>query len=251
VSEGKELSGRVALVTGAGRNIGRSIALSLAAGGAAVVVNARSNEAEANAVVQEVESAGGKALAALAEVSDEAQVRRMVEAAVARFGRLDVLVNNVAMRRETPIEKVTLDEWHAVLRVILDGAFICTQACLPHLKASGSGAIINLGGLSAHSGSKDRAHVMTAKMGIVGLTHALAHDLADSRVTVNCVAPGLIATQRHVNAPEPQHRQLHQALLGERGKPEDIAAMVRLLAGPGGRFVTGQTIHVNGGAYLG
>ena len=246
----QELEGRVALVTGAGRNIGRSIALALAAGGAAVVVNARSNKAEADSVVKDIEAAGGQALAVLAEVSDEVAVRRMVEAAVTRFGRIDVLVNNVAMRRETAFDMITLDEWHSVLRVILDGAFICTQACLPHLKASGSGAIINLGGLSAHSGSKDRAHVMTAKMGVIGFTHALAHDLADHKVTVNCVAPGLIATARHVNAPEPQHHQLHQTLFGERGRPEDIAAMVRLLAGPGGRFVTGQTIHVNGGAFL-
>jgi 3-oxoacyl-[acyl-carrier protein] reductase len=246
----KELSGRVAIVTGSGRNIGRSIALALAADGAAVVVNARSNKAEADAVVKEIEAAGGKAIAALAEVSDEAQVKQMVGAAVARFGRLDILVNNVAMRRETAIDKITLDEWHDVLRVILDGAFICTKACLPHLKASGAGAIVNLGGLSAHAGSKDRAHVMTAKMGIVGFTRALAHDLADDKVTVNCVAPGLIATQRHVNAPEPQHHQLHHTLFGERGKPDDIAAMVRFLAGPGGRFITGQTFHVNGGAYL-
>jgi 3-oxoacyl-[acyl-carrier protein] reductase len=154
------------------------------------------------------------------------------------------------MRRETAFEKITLDEWHDVLRVILDGAFTCTQACLPHLKASGAGAVINLGGLSAHSGSKDRAHVMTAKMGIVGFTHALAHDLADDRVTVNCVVPGLIATQRHVNAPEPQHHNVHRTLFGARGRPEDVAATVRFLAGPGARFITGQTIHVNGGAFL-
>jgi 3-oxoacyl-[acyl-carrier protein] reductase len=246
----QELSGRVALVTGAGRNIGRSIALALAAGGASVVVNARSNKAEADAVVAEIENAGGKALAALADISDPGAVQRMVEAAVTRFGRIDILVNNVAMRRETSFDRITLDEWHDVLRVILDGTFVCTKACLPHLKASGAGAIINLGGLSAHSGSKDRAHVMTAKMGIVGFTHALAHDLADDRVTVNCVAPGLIATQRHINAPEPQHHNVHRSLFGRRGRPEDIATTVRFLAGPGARYITGQTIHVNGGAFL-
>jgi 3-oxoacyl-[acyl-carrier protein] reductase len=247
----KELSGRVAVVTGAGRNIGRAIALSLAAGGAAVVVNARSNRAEAEAVVREIEAAGGEALAALAEVSDPAAVEAMVGAAMARFGRIDILVNNAAMRREKPIDDITLAEWHEVLKVILDGAFICVKVCLPHLKASGAGRIVNLGGLSAHSGSKDRAHVMTAKMGVVGFTRALAHDLADHRVTVNCVAPGLIATSRHVDAPEPQHHSLHRTLFGERGRPEDIAATVRFLAGPGARYITGQTIHVNGGAFLG
>ncbi len=247
----KELSGRVALVTGAGRNIGRSIALALAAGGAAVVVNARSNQAEADAVVKEIEAAGGAAFAALAEVSDPAAVEAMVAAAIARFGRIDILVNNAAMRREKPIDAITLAEWHEVLKVILDGAFVCVKACLPHLKASNTGRIVNLGGLSAHSGSKDRAHVMTAKMGIIGFTRALAHDLADDRVTVNCVAPGLIATARHVNAPEPQHHGVHHTLFGERGRPEDIAATVRFLCGPGARYITGQTIHVNGGAFLG
>jgi 3-oxoacyl-[acyl-carrier protein] reductase len=246
----KELAGRVALVTGAGRNIGRAIAKALAAGGAAVIVNVRSNQAEADQVVAEITQDGGKALAAVFDVAEEKAASAAVRDAAQQLGRLDILVNNVAMRRETPIDKITIDEWHAVLRVILDGTFICTKSCLPYLKESGAGAVINLGGLSAHSGSKDRAHVMTAKMGVVGFTRALAHDLADHKVTVNCVAPGLIATQRHVNAPEPQHRQVHHTLFGTRGAPEDIAAMVRFLAGPGARYVTGQTFHVNGGAYL-
>ena len=249
--DGKELAGRVAIVTGAGRNIGRSIALSLADGGAAVVVNARQNRSEAESVVKEIEAKGGKALAAIAEVSDTAAVEKMVASAVARFGRIDLLINNAAMRRETPFDRLDFAEWREVLAVILDGAFNCVKACLPHLRASGHGAIVNIGGLSAHSGSKDRAHVITAKAGIVGLTRALAHDLADARVTVNCVAPGLIGTARHVNAPEPQHHSLHHTLFGERGRPDDIAATVRFLCGPGARYITGQTIHVNGGAFLG
>ena len=249
--DGQDLAGRVAIVTGAGRNIGRSIALALAEGGAAVVVNARQNRAEAESVVKEIEAKGGQALAAIAEVSDTAAVETMVSAAVARFGRIDILINNAAMRRETPLDKLAFSEWREVLAVILDGAFNCVKACLPHLRASGAGAIVNIGGLSAHSGSKDRAHVITAKAGIVGLTRALAHDLADSRVTVNCVAPGLIGTARHVNAPEPRHHSLHHTLFGERGRPDDIAATVRFLCGPGARYVTGQTIHVNGGAFLG
>ncbi len=129
-----ELSGRVALVTGAGRNIGRAIALALAEGGATVVVNARSNRAEADAVVREIEAKGGRALARLADVADGAAVERMVATAVERFGRLDILVNNAALRRETPLERMDFAEWREILGSILDGAFHCTKACLPHLR---------------------------------------------------------------------------------------------------------------------
>jgi len=244
-----ELPGRVALVTGAGRNIGRAIALELAAGGAAVAVNVRSNRAEADAVVQEIEAMGGKAAAFLADVADPKAVDAMVAAVVACFGRLDYLINNAALRREKPLDKMTLAEWHEVMTVILDGAFLCTKACLPYLKASGAGAIVNIGGLSASTGSKNRAHVVAAKSGLAGLTRALAHDLADDRITSNLVSPGLIGTPR--SGPEPQHHLIHSTLTGERGAPEEIATAVRFLCGPGARYITGQQIHVNGGAYMG
>ena len=244
-----ELSGRVALVTGAGRNIGRAIALALAEGGATVVVNARSNRAEADAVVREIEGKGGRALARLADVADVAAVERMFAAAVERFGRLDILVNNAALRRETPLERMDFAEWREILGSILDGAFHCTKACLPHLRRSGAGAVVNIGGLSAHTGAKHRLHVVTAKSGIVGFTRALAKDLAGDNVTVNCVSPGLIETPR--SAAEPQHHRTHQTASGQRGAPADVAATVRFLCGPAARYITGQTIHVNGGAYLG
>jgi 3-oxoacyl-[acyl-carrier protein] reductase len=246
----QELKNRVAIVTGAGRNIGRAIALSLAAGGAAVVVNARSNRAEAEAVAREIESGGGRALAALADVADAAAVEKMAAAAVERFGRIDYLVNNAAPRPETPLDQLTLAEWRAVTGTILDGAFLCVKACLRELKKSGAGAIINIGGMSAHTGAKDRVHVVTAKAGLVGFTRALAHDLAADRVTVNCVVPGLILTKR-ATAVEPKHHAIHHTLSGQRGSPEDVAASVRFLCGPGGRYITGQTIHLNGGAYFG
>ena len=145
-TEGKELDDRVALVTGAGRNIGRAIALELAAAGAAVVVNARSNQAEADEVVRAIESAGGRAAAALADVTDRSAVDTMAALALARFGRLDILVNNAALRRETPLDSMTYEEWREITGSVLDGAFHCVQACLPALKASGQGAIVNLGG---------------------------------------------------------------------------------------------------------
>src|SRR5262245_26640868 len=140
-----ELSGRVAIVTGAGRNIGRGIAIALAQGGAAVVVNARSNLKEAEAVAGEIERAGGKALAVTADVADAAAVDKMVAAAAARFAGIDILVNNAAVRAEQTLEQMTLADWRTVTSIILDGAFNCVKACLPYLKRSGAGLIVTIG----------------------------------------------------------------------------------------------------------
>jgi 3-oxoacyl-[acyl-carrier protein] reductase len=246
-----ELTGKVAIVTGAGRNIGRAIALALAADGASIVVNARSNRAEADVVAREIEAAGGKALVHIGDVADASHVQAMADMAVGHFGRLDILVNNAALRREKPFAEMSYAEWREVMNVTLDGAFHCVKACLPHLKRSGAGTIVNIGGLSAHTGARDRAHVVTAKAGIIGFTRALAHDLAADGITVNCVVPGLIGTPRPKDKPEPAHHLTHQTITGERGRPEDVAAAVRFLCGPGARYVNGQAIHSNGGAYLG
>jgi 3-oxoacyl-[acyl-carrier protein] reductase len=248
-SVSKPLSGRVAVVTGAGRNIGRATALALAADGAAVVVNARANKAEAEAVANEIEAKGGAAMVALADVADAGAVERMAAAVVTRFGRIDCLINNAALRREKPLAEMTLGDWREVMGVTLDGPFLCVKAFLPQLKASGAGVIVNIGGMSAHTGSRDRLHVVTAKAGLVGFTRALAQDLAAHKITVNLVVPGLIGTPR--SGPEPQHHLTHATLTGSRGSPDDVAATVRFLCGPGARYITGQTIHVNGGAYLG
>ncbi len=249
MSESKELAGRVALVTGAGRNIGRAIAKALAAGGATVIVNVRSNRAEADQVAREIERDGGRAVAAVADVADEKAVAAMV-ADAKQLGRIDYLVNNASLRGERPLEEMTFSEWREVLGVTLDGAFHCAKACLPHLKASGAGAIVNIGGMSAHTGSKRRAHVLTAKAGLVGFTRALAHDLAAAGVTANLVAPGTIETVRKAG-PQPAHHLVNNTLTGKRGTPDDVAATVRFLCGPGARYITGQTIHVNGGTFLG
>ena len=250
MSEGKELAGKVAVVTGAGRNIGRAIALHLAAGGASVMVNARSNQAEADAVVAEIKAAGGKAVAFLADVANAAAVEKMAQATLTAFGRIDILVNNASLRREKPIDEMSYAEWREIMDATLDSAFHGVHACLPAMKKNG-GAIINIGGMSAHIGSKGRAHVMTAKAGLVGFSRALAHDLGAYHITANCVVPGAIHTTRPRTSLNPAHHLTHGTITGEPGKPDDVAAMVRLLAGPGGRNVTGQTIHVNGGAFLG
>ena len=247
----QELAGKVAIVTGAGRNIGRAIALTLAEGGAAVVVNARSNRAEVDAVVREIESSGGRALAHIGDVADAKAVQAMADAASKKFGRIDILVNNAALRREKPFAEMDYAAWREILDVTLDGAFHCVKACLPALRHSGAGTIVNIGGLSAHTGAANRAHVVTAKAGIVGFTRALAHDLAADGITVNCVVPGLIGTPRPKDKPEPAHHAIHGTISGKKGSPEDVAAMVRFLCSPAARYINGQAIHANGGAYLG
>ena len=247
----KELTGKIAVVTGAGRNIGRAIALTLAEGGASIVVNARSNRAEAEAVAHEIEAAGGKALVHIGDVADATAVQAMADAAAKQFGRIDILVNNAALRREKPFAEMSHAEWREIMDVTLDGTFHCVKACLPVLRQSGAGSIVNIGGLSAHTGAKNRAHVVTAKAGIIGFTRALAHDLADYCITVNCVVPGLIGTPRPKDTPEPAHHLTHGTITGARGRPEDVAAAVRFLCGPGARYINGQAIHANGGAYLG
>lgn len=246
----QELAGKVAIVTGAGRNIGRAIAIDLADGGAAVVVNARSNRTEAENVVGVIEQAGGRAAVCLGDVNDPATAERLVAAAIERFGRLDILVNNAAVRKEQSFATMTYSQWREITGTILDGPFHLAKAALAHLQRAGGGAIVSLGGVSSHTGARDRAHVITAKAGLTGMTRALAHDLAADNITVNCVSPSMIDTTR-TYGPVPGHHQAHHTLSGRKGTSEEIAAMVRYLCGPQARFITGQTIQVNGGAYMG
>ncbi|MEA2883456.1 MAG: 3-oxoacyl-[acyl-carrier protein] reductase [Bradyrhizobium sp.] len=246
-----ELTGKVAIVTGAGRNIGRAIALALADAGASVVVNARSNRTEAEAVAREIEVLGGNAFVHIGDVADAAAVQAMANTALKHFGRIDILVNNAALRREKPFAAMSYADWREIMDVTLDGAFHCVKACLPALQKSEAGSVINIGGLSAHTGARHRAHVVTAKAGLIGLTRALAHDLADDGITVNCVVPGLIGTPRPKGQPEPAHHLTHGTITGARGTPEDVAATVRFLCSPAARYITGQAVHVNGGAYPG
>ena len=246
-----DLAGKVALVTGGARNIGRAICRSLAAGGAAVMVNANTSEDMAKETVSLITKAGGKAAMYLADVTSREAVGALVDETVERFGRIDFLVCNAAIRHDTPFDKISLGEWHRVLETVLDGAFLCTQACLPHFERAGGGSIVNIGGLTGHRGGLHRAHVITAKAGLAGMTKALALEFAERHITVNCVVPGTIDTQRGLpGAPErPDHRRALPPV-GRRGAPEEVAAMVRMLCGPDARYITGQAIHVNGGGFL-
>jgi len=246
------LAGEVAVVTGAARNIGRAIAVALGRQGASVVVNVHTSADMAEETAALVRDAGGQALVHLGDVSQPRGAHGLIDAAVAQFGRIDILVNNAAVRRESGIDDMQWEQWREVTGVILDGAFLCAQAATPWLRKSPAGAIVNIGGMSAHAGSSGRAHVMAAKMGLVGLTRALAHDLADSSVTANCVVPGLIDTVRgHSATGAPAHHGSHSTLLGRRGTAEEVADLVAFLCGPQARYLTGQTLHANGGAYLG
>ena len=247
-----DLAGKVAIVTGAARNIGRAIAVELGRQGAKVVVNVQSSAAEAEETAALVVKAGGQALVQLADVSTSEGAQRLIDAAVSGFGKIDILVNNAAIRRESPFDDLDWQQWRAVMSVILDGAYLCAHAATPYLRKSPAGAVINIGGMSAHGGSAGRAHVLAAKMGLVGLTRALAYDLADNNVTANCVVPGLIDTARGTSAVgTPAHHAKHSTLLGRRGTPQEVADLVAFLCGPKARYLTGQTMHANGGAFLG
>lgn len=248
---GDELAGKVALVTGGARNIGRAIARALAAGGAAVMVNANTSRAEGEETVAMINQAGGRAALHIADVTDPQSVERLIAATVEQFGRIDLLVNNAAIRAETAFGNIPYAEWKRVISIVLDGAFLATQAALPHLIRAGGGAVVNVGGLTGHKGALHRAHVVAAKGGLAAMTKAVALDLAEHHITVNCVVPGTIETVRGLpGAPERPDYRKSLPPAGRRGTPEEIAAMVRMLCGPDACYITGQSIHINGGGLM-
>ena len=242
---------KVALVTGSAANIGRGIALALARDGVAVMAHARRSAEQAEETARLVTAAGSEAAVQLADIADPAQAAGLVAATLARFGRLDILVNNASVRRQSKLADITPAEWRDILGSTLDGAFYCTQAAAAAIAAAGGGSIVNMGGISHHVGAASRVHVAAAKAGMTGMTRALARELAPAGITVNMVAPGVIDTERGAAAGGAAGRAaLPDNLAGRKGTIEEIAEMVRYLCGPLARFITGQTIHVNGGAFM-
>lgn len=245
---GNELAGKVALVTGAAKNIGRATALALAAGGAAVAINTRASKDDAEKVAQEIRAAGGKAEVFVADIANGNEVRTMGEAILAKFGRIDILVLNASVRSEKPFTELTYDEWRLPLGITLDGAFFCTQACLPSMLKNGGGAIVTLGGMQSLSGAAKRVNGSVAKHGLVGFTRGIAREFGDRNIRANCVAPGTMNTTRPAGRaarPEPAGIPLKRY-----GEAEEIASVVRFLAGPGASFLSGQSIQVNGGQMM-
>ncbi len=214
-----------------------------------MAINARTSREAAEAVADEVRARGGKAIVHLADLTVPEAAEGLVAAAAEAFGRLDVLVNNISNRVAKPIGETSFAEWREVQASTVDAAFLCTRAALPHLLAHGTGAIVNIGGVSGHAGVKNRTAVAAAKAGLAGFTGALAVELAPQGVTVNCIAPG------HLERPsEPGGMSAHfrekPIPVGRAGTAEEVAAMVRFLVGPNGRYITGETIHMNGAWYV-
>jgi 3-oxoacyl-[acyl-carrier protein] reductase len=248
------LKGKTALITGSGRNIGRATALTLAREGVNVVVNARTNQAEVDAVADEVRALGVRALPVLADVADREAVDSMVAQALEEFGGIDILVSNVAIRPHRPFLEVTNDEWVHIRGIILDGAVYCSQAAIPSMLVRGWGRVIYMTGSGTYRGGANRAHVSAAKMGLAGLARSLALEMAPHNITVNIISPGTIDTVHEASwYPEgvPESRAHSEVPLGRAGSPEDIAAACRYLISDDGAYVTGQTLHVNGGLFLG
>jgi 3-oxoacyl-[acyl-carrier protein] reductase len=241
-----EIAGKVALVTGAGKNIGRAIALDLAAAGAAVAVNTRASKQDADKVVQEIRAAGGQAETYMADIVDAQAVNAMVGGIVKRFGRLDFLVLNASVRKETPFKDMGFDEWKSLLSITLDGSFHCVKACLPHMISAGGGSIVTLGGSAALSGAKKRVHGSVGKFGLYGMTRALAKELGEYKIRVNCVAPGQMNTPR---APGRADRPDAATVvpMGRLVEPEEVAHVVRFLCSPSAAMISGQLIYADGG----
>lgn len=245
----RPLEGKVAVVTGASRRIGRAVALGLADAGADVVVHARQSRDEIEGVAAEVRERGRRALAVLGDVTDEAAVLAMFETVNGTFGGVDILINNAAIRGHAPFLDMSLTEWRSRLAVILDGAFLCSREALRTMVPRGGGTIVNIGGVTAHTGTVARAHVSAAKAGLVGLTKALAVEFADRGVTVNCVAPGKIGGPRSATSGE-SAAMAGSIPVGREGHIEEAAHMILALCMPQARFMTGQTVHVSGGLYM-
>ncbi|WP_291987621.1 3-oxoacyl-ACP reductase FabG [Luteitalea sp.] len=243
-----DLSGKVAVITGASRGIGRQTALTLAGAGATVVLTSRGDAAEA--VAAEVTAAGGQALALAADVSDAEAVKRVIDTTNERFGRLDILVNNAGITRDQLLLRMKRDDWDAVVATNLTGTFLCTQAVLKTMLKQRSGRIISISSVVGQSGNPGQTNYAATKAGIIGFSKALAREVASRSITVNVVAPGLIDTDMTRDISSDAQKNWTSAIpLGRLGTPEDVAAAVCFLASDAAGYITGQVLAVNGGMY--
>ena len=241
-----QLDGKVALVTGSSRNIGRAIALAFAREGADIIVNAKTNAADAEAVANEIRALGRKAVPLLADVGDRDQLEGLMTKALAEFGHIDIVVNNASFRPNSPFVDMTYEEWRSVLAADLDASFITSKRAVPGMIERGWGRIINISGLLAFQGGHNGAHLATAKVGLIGLTRALSGELAPSGILANCIVPGLIETPFTLASPNVGTRIGHIPV-GRHGTPDEIAGLCMFLCSKTSGYITGQTIHVNGG----
>lgn len=246
----RPLAGKTALITGSARNIGRVTANRLADLGANIVVNAMNDIDAANEVAEEIRAKDRGAIAHLADITDPGDVKAMADAAAQAFGGIDILVLNASSRGQVPFMDLTLETFKRVIDITVDGAFLCSQACIPHMQAQGWGRIISLGGVAWHIGMKDRVHSLISKSALAGFTHGLASEFAADGITVNCVSPGFIETVRPASAGVLPSTSIN-APIDRKGTPEEIASMVSYLCLPEAGYITGQIMHVNGGMYMG
>jgi 3-oxoacyl-[acyl-carrier protein] reductase len=242
------LNNSVALVTGAGRGIGRAIALELARSGAKVVVNYAGRADKAEETVQLIQEAGGEGIAVQADVSNPEDVDRLVQTTISTYGKIDILVNNAGITRDTLLLRMKESDWDAVMDTNLKGVFLCTKAVSKSMMKQRSGAIINISSVVGITGNAGQANYAAAKAGILGFTKSIAKELASRGIRVNAVAPGYISTDMTETLPEEVKKQiLEQIPLGRIGGPEEIAKTVAFLASPAASYITGQTLSVDGG----
>jgi 3-oxoacyl-[acyl-carrier protein] reductase len=246
------LNGKVAIVTGASRGIGRAIAISLAQAGCDVVVNYAGNEAKAKEVVEEIAALGRKSLLIKANVADGEEVTKMVEETLQQWGKIDILVNNAGITKDNLLMRMKEAEWDDVISTNLKGVYHCMKAVTRPMMKQRSGRIINISSIVGAVGNAGQANYVAAKAGVVGLTKTIAKELASRNITVNAVAPGFIETDMTAKLGEDvQKGLLEQIPLQRLGQAEDIAHMVTFLATDQASYITGQTIHVDGGMYMG
>ncbi|MGG0336493.1 3-oxoacyl-[acyl-carrier-protein] reductase [Priestia aryabhattai] len=245
------LQGKVAVVTGASRGIGRAVAIELGKLGAKVVVNYSGNEAKALEVVDEIKGLGTDAIAVQANVAESDSVQAMIKEAISTFGSVDILVNNAGITRDNLLMRMKEDEWDDVINTNLKGVFLCTKAVTRQMMKQRAGRIINISSIVGVSGNAGQANYVAAKSGVIGLTKTTAKELASRNITVNAVAPGFIATDMTDKLNEEvQAEMLKQIPLASFGQPEDVANAVAFLASDASRYITGQTIHVDGGMVM-